>query len=171
MDTALRAVDFLKANEIVLTTAESCTGGLIAATLASVPGCGGCLDVGFVAYSPRGKAGFLGVRHETIARHGLTSEAVAREMAEGALAAPGSIATLAVANTGLADGEHDGSPPHGTQCFAWSLRATDGKLSTFSETQRFSGSRNEIRQAAADYALARLAHYHALVQASRSEAG
>ncbi|NHH83952.1 CinA family protein [Burkholderia gladioli] len=160
MDTARRIVSFLEDAGLTLTTAESCTGGLIAATLASVSGCGACLDVGFVTYSPHGKAGFLGVRPETIERHGLTSEAVAREMAEGALAAPGSRADLAVANTGLADAESDSSPPQGTQCFAWSWRGADGSIRSYSETQRFSGSRNEIRQAAADYALGRIEHYH-----------
>lgn len=60
-----------------LATAESCAGGLIAAALAGVRGSGQCLDVGFVAYSPTGKAGFLGVRRETMERYGLTSRCCA----------------------------------------------------------------------------------------------
>ncbi|MFT0173594.1 CinA family protein [Paraburkholderia mimosarum] len=151
-----------------LATAESCTGGLIASALASVPGCGACLDVGFVAYSPSGKGGFLGVREETMERYGLTSEEVAREMAEGALAAQGCTADMAVSNTGVADSVGDGQgPPAGTQCFAWSWRSKDGRCVTFSDTQRFSGSRNEIREAAAQYALSRIEHYFKLLDVHR----
>ncbi|MEM5446375.1 MULTISPECIES: CinA family protein [Paraburkholderia] len=153
-------VSFLTSVGRKLATAESCTGGLMASTLAAVPGSGGCLDVGFVAYSPTGKAGFLGVREETMERYGLTSEEVAREMAEGALAADGCSADVAVSNTGVADAVCDGNgPPAGTQCFGWSWRLEDGRCVTFTETERFVGSRNEIRAAAAQYAFSRIEHY------------
>ena len=157
-------VSFLKSVSLKLATAASCTGGLIAATLAAVPGSGGCLDVGFVAYSPTAKAGLLGVRQETMDRYGLTSEQVAREMAEGALAAKGCSANVAVSNTGIADPVGDGKgPPAGTQCFAWSWRLEDGRCETFTETTRFEGTRNEIREAAVRYALLRVQHYFALL--------
>ena len=71
-------IGFLSARGLKLATAESCTAGLIASLVAEVPGSGACLDVGFVTYSPSGKAGFLGVRQETMDRFGLTSEEVAR---------------------------------------------------------------------------------------------
>jgi PncC family amidohydrolase len=141
-----------------LATAESCTAGLIAAMVADVPGSGACLDVGFVTYSPSGKAGFLGVRHETMDRFGLTSEEVAREMSEGALAQEACVADVAVSNTGVADEVPD-APAAGTQCFAWTCRLRDGSVVTASETVRFEGDRNQIRQAAALYALSRIPHY------------
>ncbi|HEY2024725.1 CinA family protein [Paraburkholderia sp.] len=163
MNVPAQIVSFLKSRGLKLATAESCTGGLIASDLAGVPGSGACLDVGFVSYSPSGKAGFLGVKRATMEQYGLTSEAVAREMAEGALQQEGCCADIAVSNTGLADGGGQGGspddPPPGTQCFAWSFRLRDGSLVTFAETRRFTGGRNDVRSAAALYALSRVEHY------------
>ncbi|ADG20324.1 CinA family protein [Paraburkholderia atlantica] len=163
MNIPMQVVSFLSSRGLKLATAESCTGGQIASYLASVPGSGACLDVGFVSYSPSGKAGFLGVRESTMKQYGLTSEAVAREMAEGALSQEGCCADIAVSNTGLADGgAHGGSadgPPPGTQCFAWSFRRPGDQFVTFAETRRFSGDRNDVRSAAALYALSRVEHY------------
>ncbi|MFM0717630.1 CinA family protein [Paraburkholderia strydomiana] len=159
MNVPMQAVSFLTSRGLKLATAESCTGGQIASYLASVPGSGACLDVGFVSYSPSGKTGFLGVREATMEESGLTSEAVAREMAEGALRQEGCCAEVAVSNTGLADHAPEGGPPAGTQCFAWSFRTRDGELLTFAETRQFSGDRNEVRSAAALYALSRIEHY------------
>ncbi|MGF6873858.1 CinA family protein [Paraburkholderia sp. MM5477-R1] len=163
MNIPIQVVSFLSSRGLKLATAESCTGGQIASYLASVPGSGACLDVGFVSYSPSGKAGFLGVRQSTMKQYGLTSEAVAREMAEGALRQEGCCADIAVSNTGLADsGAHGGSdddPPPGTQCFAWSFRRRGNEFTTFAETRRFSGDRNDVRSAAALYALSRVEHY------------
>ncbi|CAL8480662.1 protein of unknown function (plasmid) [Caballeronia sp. S22] len=115
--------------------------------------------MGFVTYSPTGKTGFLGVRKETMDRYGLTSEYVAREMAEGALRQEACCADIAIANTGVADAVPGGGPPPGTQCFAWSYRTRDGEINTFTETRVFHGERNEIRRAAALYALSRTEHY------------
>jgi nicotinamide-nucleotide amidase len=159
MNVPRQVVSFLGSRGKKLATAESCTAGEIASLLASVPGSGSCLDVGFITYSPSGKAGFLGVRQQTMDEHGLTSEAVAREMAEGALRQEGCCADIAVSNTGVADGAAGGSPPPGTQCFAWSFRTADGALTTFCETRQFAGDRNEVRHAAAIYALSRIEHY------------
>lgn len=153
MNVSRQVVGYLRSRGLVLTTAESCTAGLIASMLAEVPGSGGCLDMGFVVYSPSAKSGFLGVRAETIERDGLTSEAVAREMAEGALAQREGHASVAVANTGVADGAPDGNGPRaGTQCFAWSY-AHRGELITVSETVVFDGDRNDVRGYAARHAL------------------
>jgi len=159
MNVPRLVVGFLCSRGRTLATAESCTAGLIASLLAEVPGSGACLDVGFVVYSPSGKSGFLGVRRETIERFNLTSEQVAREMAEGVLAHEASRADVAVSNTGLAGPPPDGTNiPSGTQCFAWSFAERDGRY-TFSETRVFSGSRNEVRRAAALYALSRVPQY------------
>lgn len=159
MNVPMQVVSFLSSRGLKLATAESCTGGQIAFYLASVPGSGACLDVGFVSYSPSGKAGFLGVKEATMEESGLTSEAVAREMAEGALRREGCCAELAVSNTGLADGAPNGGVPPGTQCFAWSFRSGAGELLTFAETRQFPGDRNDVRSAAALYALSRIEHY------------
>lgn len=97
------------------------------------------------------------MRQETIGRCNLTSEAVAREMAEGALRH--SQANVALATTGLAGpGGQDGIPA-GTICFAWAFTSGHG-MHVFSETKRSNGERNEVRQASADYAISRIWHYH-----------
>ncbi|RKR31552.1 PncC family amidohydrolase [Paraburkholderia sp. BL17N1] len=153
------AVSFLSSRGLRLATAESCTAGQIASYLARVPGSGSCLDVGFISYSPSGKVGFLGVKATTIRDYGLTSEEVAKEMAEGALCQEGCCADVAVSNTGVADEVPEGDPPAGTQCFAWSFRTREEALVTFSETRRFRGERNDVRSAAALYALSRIEHY------------
>lgn len=147
----------MKENDIRLVTAESCTAGLIASRMADLPGAGGLLDSAFVVYSAAAKQRCLAVRAETIARHNLTSEEVAVEMALGALR--NSSANLALANTGVVD-DTDPSIPAGTQCFAWVYRreSRDGRRSwkVYSETRRFHGERNEIRLAAAEHALRRI---------------
>src|SRR3712207_6193810 len=68
-----------------IATAESCTGGLVAALLTDIPGSSAVVERGFVTYSNEAKTEMLGVRAELIAEHGAVSEAVARAMAEGAL--------------------------------------------------------------------------------------
>lgn len=171
MNIPMQAVSFLSSRGLKLATAESCTGGQIASYLASVPGSGACLDVGFVSYSPSGKAGFLGVSPATMREFGLTSEEVAREMAEGALRQEGCCAQVAVSNTGLAQALPGGDgPPAGTQCFAWSFLDRHGGLCTFSETRIFSGNRNDVRSAAALYALSRIEHYFNQLPRARRDA-
>jgi PncC family amidohydrolase len=159
MDIPRLAVSFLISRGLKLATAESCTAGYIASLVSSVPGSGACLDVGFVVYSPSGKAGFLGVSQRSMDEHGLTSEEVAREMAVGALRQEACCADIAVSNTGLADEAPVDAPPAGTQCFAWAFKRRDGSIFTFSETKVFSGERNDIRKAAALYALSRIEHH------------
>ena len=92
--------DALRARGWRLATAESCTGGLIAATCTAVAGSSDWFDRGFVTYSNGAKTDQLGVDERLIAAHGAVSEPVARAMAEGALAR--SAAELAVAVTGIA---------------------------------------------------------------------
>jgi PncC family amidohydrolase len=157
MESLRHIAAFMKARGLLLVTAESCTAGLIAARLADVPGAGELLDCAFVVYSVEAKVDCLGVDRATIERHGLTSEEVAREMACGALAR--SRANLAISNTGAADGGADGTPP-GIQCYAWAYRRPgSAKPLLFTETRRFSGDRNAVREAGAEYALQRIRHY------------
>jgi nicotinamide-nucleotide amidase len=154
LESALR---YLEDNQLKLVTAESCTAGLTASLLAEQPGSGSWLDCAFVTYSVNAKCSLLGVSKETIDREGLTSEAVAREMAEGALRL--SRANVALADTGLAGPEGmDGIAP-GTICLAWSFER-EGHCQTFSETRKFEGDRNQTRQSAAEYMIGRIWHYH-----------
>jgi nicotinamide-nucleotide amidase len=93
-------IDLCRNRRLMLATAESCTGGLIAGLITSVPGSSDVLDCGFVTYSNDAKARMIGVPPELIAEHGAVSEEVARAMAVGALEQ--SAADIAVAVTGVA---------------------------------------------------------------------
>lgn len=158
-----QVAEFMQTHSLVLVTAESCTAGLIAATLADVPGAGKLLDCAFVTYSVKAKKHCLGVSSQILLRYNLTSEEVARDMATGALER--SHANIAIANTGVADDGGNGVPA-GTQCFAWHFRPhlDNTPLFLFSETRRFEGNRHEIRLASAVYALRRIPHYYAKTQ-------
>ncbi len=120
MNAIERVAAYMHEHSLQLVTAESCTAGLIAATLADIPGAGALLDCAFVTYSPQAKQKCLGVAARTLQRHNLTSEAVAREMALGA--ARNSPANVAISNTGVTDGT-DPDIPAGTQCYAWVFKA------------------------------------------------
>jgi PncC family amidohydrolase len=158
MENLQHLSDYLDEHKLRLATAESCTAGLIVATLGNLPGCGSWLECGFVTYSVEAKCRCLGVAPETVERYNLTSEPVAREMAEGAL--HNSRANVAVATTGVAGpSPGDGNIPVGTICFAWAFEH-NGSTVAYSETRRFDGDRNAVREAAADYAIQRIPHYH-----------
>jgi nicotinamide-nucleotide amidase len=131
-----------------LATAESCTGGLIAAALTHVAGSSDVVERGFVTYSNEAKCEMLGVAAPLIAEHGAVSEQVARAMAEGAISA--SHADIAVSVTGIA-GPGGGSPekPVG---LVWFGCASRGRRCTTS-AQNFLGDRAAIRAQAVDYAL------------------
>ncbi|MFA5678325.1 MAG: CinA family protein [Pseudomonas sp.] len=146
-------VDFLKRNELVLATAESCTAGLIAARLAEVSGSGAVMQCGYVVYAVEAKREMLDVSLETINEYGLTSEEVAREMALGAVKR--CAADITLANTGLAEAEGE---LDGTICFACALMV-QGQPRVFSETIKFPGERNEVREQAALHALLSLERY------------
>jgi nicotinamide-nucleotide amidase len=98
--TAERLLDELRVAKLKLATAESCTGGLIAAYLTEVPGSSDVVERGFVTYSNEAKAEILGVPKAMLAERGAVSAEVARAMAEGALAV--SRADIAVSVTGVA---------------------------------------------------------------------
>lgn len=110
VEFSCEVVEFLDARGLSVVTAESCTGGLVAAVLSEAPGAGTRLHGGFVTYTKAHKSLALGIPHDFIARHGAVSEEVARAMAEGALAR--SCADIAVAVTGVAGPEpdEDGTP-------------------------------------------------------------
>ena len=93
-------VDALKKRNMTLTTAESCTGGLLAGTLINVSGISDIFNEGYITYANASKEKLLGVRKETLENDGAVSETCAREMAIGAVKASGARASLAV--TGIA---------------------------------------------------------------------
>jgi nicotinamide-nucleotide amidase len=111
-DTLLRVA--LEAGATV-TTAESCTGGMVAAAITDVAGSSGIFERGFVTYSNAAKVEMLGVAQATLDAHGAVSEAVAREMALGALTAAG--ATVAVSISGIAGPGGSEHKPEGRVCF------------------------------------------------------
>jgi nicotinamide-nucleotide amidase len=143
----------------LIVTAESCTGGLVARVLTETAGSSEWFDRGFVTYSNEAKAQLLGVRLATLQAQGAVSEAVAREMASGAL--KHSTAALALAVTGIAGpGGAVPGKPVGTVCFGWALALPDlgPEALVTSETRRLAGDRASVRRRAAA---------HALIQASR----
>ena len=139
----------LKARGALLATAESCTGGWAAQAVTAIAGSSDWFERGFVTYSNAAKQELLGVRRETLERHGAVSEETAREMAAGALAR--SRATLAVSITGVAGpGGGSAAKPVGTVCFAWA--SPRGRLR--SETRHFDGDREAVRRQSVEHALA-----------------
>lgn len=143
--------DLLLKKNCFLATAESCTGGMIAAACTDLSGSSAWFDRGFVTYSNAAKTEMLGVDPALIAAHGAVSEPVARAMAAGALAH--SQAQVTVAVTGVA-GPTGGSAekPVGT---VWLGYAVAGVV--HSELQHFPGDRAAVRAATVAHALRRLA--------------
>lgn len=134
----------------MLATAESCTGGMIAAACTDLAGSSQWFERGLVSYSNAAKSELLGVPPALIAAHGAVSEPVARAMAEGALAHSAAQVSLAV--TGVA-GPTGGSAekPVGTVWFAWTVHGQ-----TTSEHRQFPGDRAQVRAATLRHALGRL---------------
>jgi nicotinamide-nucleotide amidase len=151
---AERAAALLKRYEAAglrIATAESCTGGLVAARLTEIPGSSTVVDRGFVTYSNAAKTEMLGVPAGLIAQHGAVSEAVARAMAAGALARSG--ADVAVAVTGIAGpGGATAAKPVGLVHFAVARAGETAVL----ERRYGDLGRSEIRETAVGDALALL---------------
>lgn len=131
-----------------MATAESCTGGWIAKCCTDRAGSSAWFDRGFVTYSDAAKVDMLKVETATLVQHGAVSEAVARQMAQGACKCAGVEASLAV--TGVA-GPDGGSveKPVGTVWFAWSVKGQDSS----SECMLFAGDRGSIRLQTVQHAL------------------
>lgn len=148
--TAETVLSLARQKGIMIATAESCTGGMVAATLTDIPGSSDVFDRGFVTYSNAAKAQMLSVPLELIQRHGAVSEEVARAMAEGALAH--SDAKLAVSITGVAGPGGTTLKPEGMVCFGI---GSPGNIQT--ETLQFGAiGRATVRQKSVNHALARL---------------
>ena len=130
----------LKEQGLMLTTAESCTGGLLTGRIVNVPGASEILKEGFITYSNESKCRYLGVKPVTLEQYGAVSEQTAREMAEGAISFSGS--DVAVAITGIA-GPDGGTveKPVGLVYIACHVRNT-----TTVREFRFRGNRQKIRE-------------------------
>lgn len=137
-----------KAAGATIATAESCTGGLLAAAITEIAGSSDVFDRGFVSYSNKAKQQMLGVQAATLMAHGAVSEPVAREMADGALARSG--ATLAVSVTGIAGPGGSEFKPEGRVCFGLAVAGA----ATEAHTVEFGAlGRAAVRAASVDHAL------------------
>ena len=131
-----------------MVAAESCTGGWIAKTLTDIAGSSAWFECGVVAYSYEAKEALLGVRPETLERHGAVSRETVLEMVSGALVHSG--ASLAVAVTGIAGpGGGTSDKPVGTVWIAWKRRGGYPKA----ECHHFEGDREAVRRQTVDAAL------------------
>ncbi len=149
-DLTARLAQQLLARGHMLASAESCTGGMIAAACTELAGSSAWFERGFVTYSNEAKTDLLAVPAALIAEHGAVSEPVAKAMAVGAL--QHSRAQVAVAVTGVAGpGGGSADKPVGTVWLAW---ATPRGVEA--ERQHFSGARSQVREATVQHALAGL---------------
>lgn len=145
-DNALHALaeqvgQALRAQRLMLCTAESCTGGWIAKMITDIPGCSDWFDCGLAAYSYEAKQALLGVRPQTLEEHGAVSRETVTEMVSGALITSG--ASIAVAVTGIA-GPTGGTvdKPVGTVWLGWKRRGGYPRAETF----HFEGDREMVRR-------------------------
>ncbi len=145
-----KATECLLQGKHTVTCAESCTGGLLAAALTSLPGSTAWFEMSFVTYSNESKQRLLGVSADSLKCEGAVSETVAGEMAAGALSASG--ADFALSISGIAGpGGGSAEKPVGMVCFGLA-----DKRQTHTATAYFSGSRSEIRTQAVNFALTML---------------
>jgi nicotinamide-nucleotide amidase len=137
-----------KRRKVMVATAESCTGGGVAAAITRISGSAKWFDRGFVTYHNDAKKQMLGVKQRTLKQHGAVSEPVAREMAAGALRE--SQADVSVAVTGIA-GPTGAAPgkPVGTVWFAWAARGGPIQSRCF----LFKGDRFEVQRQSVAMAL------------------
>jgi nicotinamide-nucleotide amidase len=135
-----------------LAVAESCTGGLLAASLTDLAGSSQWFERGYVTYSNAAKVSCLQVSPMLIEAEGAVSEAVANAMALGAQLSSG--VTAAISITGIA-GPSGGTPkkPIGTVCFGWVVERVDASNHVTTTTAHFLGDRQSVRQQAVVFAL------------------
>jgi len=154
MDELARKIgERLKAAGAKLVTAESCTGGWAAQVVTSAAGSSEWFERGYVTYSNDAKRELLGVREQTLAKHGAVSEETAREMAQGALErGKGSIALSVTGVAGPGGGTAE--KPVGMVCFAWA-----SARSVRSETRHFPGDRESVRRQSVIHALQGVLHH------------
>ena len=137
-----------RAKGVMIATAESCTGGMLAAMITDVAGSSAVFERGFVTYSNAAKQEMLGVKAESLAAHGAVSEAVALEMASGALVR--SAADIAVSITGIAGPGGSEHKPEGRVCFGLARKGRRAQVHT---VEFGAQGRATVRQASALHAL------------------
>ena len=149
-DLTKTLAEILLSRNWTLSLAESCTGGLVSATLTELAGSSDWFERGYITYSNEAKTECLDVPAQLIESHGAVSELVAKAMASGARINSGS--NVAISITGIA-GPSGGTAgkPVGTVCFGW---ATENQ--TLSKTMHFDGDRQAVRQQATEFALTEL---------------
>ena len=140
-------VEILTKKQYKITTAESCTGGLVAATIVNVSGASEVFQAGFVTYANEAKEKELGVKSETLQTYGAVSEKTAKEMAIGCAAH--AKAQVCISTTGIA-GPGGGTPekPVGLVYIGCAVRSN-----VYVEKNVFSGDRQQVRRQAADRAI------------------
>ena len=155
IDSTQTIASMLITRDWKIALAESCTGGLVCATLTNLAGSSEWFERGYITYSNEAKTECLGVPAELIESFGAVSEQVASAMASGAQQASG--ANVAISITGIA-GPSGGSTekPVGTVCFGWAIQISSSESRVISKTIHFDGDRSAIREQAKDYALAEL---------------
>ncbi len=140
-------IHYLAAHHLTISTAESCTGGLLAARLIDVPGASDVFSEGFITYSNEAKAGRLSVSRKTLETEGAVSAACAGQMAFGA--AHASSSDIGISTTGIAGpGGGSADKPVGLVYIGYCIR-NDIKTKEF----RFKGSRSEVRKQTVEAAL------------------
>ncbi|MFS4438956.1 CinA family protein [Paracoccaceae bacterium GXU_MW_L88] len=149
MVDAAAILDLCRKQHWKIVTAESCTGGLIAARLTDIPGSSDVLDSGIVTYSYESKAELLGVSSVTLGQHGAVSGEVVGEMARGALLRRPE-AALSIAVSGVAGPGASESKPEGLVWFALALR---GKKPTVVKKEFGALGRAAVREKSVDFAL------------------
>lgn len=143
----------LKSKKLLLSVAESCTGGGICQALTEIAGSSEWFDCGFIPYSNSSKTEMLNISAALIAQHGAVSEEIAAAMAEGALAT--SEAHVSLSTTGIAGpGGAVPGKPVGTICFGWCVAGI-----THTERKVFSGDRNSVREQTIEHALNKLLRF------------
>jgi nicotinamide-nucleotide amidase len=149
-DLTKTLAEILLSRNWTVSLAESCTGGLVSATLTELAGSSDWFERGYITYSNEAKTECLDVPAQLIESHGAVSELVAKAMAAGARINSGS--NVAISITGIA-GPSGGTAekPVGTVCFGW---ATENQ--TLSKTMHFDGDRQAVRQQATEFALTEL---------------
>lgn len=140
-------VEILTKKQYKITTAESCTGGLVAATIVNVSGASEVFQAGFVTYANEAKGKELGVKSETLQTYGAVSEKTAKEMAIGCAAH--AKAQVGISTTGIAGpGGGTAEKPVGLVYIGCAVRSN-----VYVEKNVFSGDRQQVRRQAADRAI------------------
>ena len=147
MTQAEKLLQAARESGAIIATAESCTGGMLAAAITDIAGSSAIFDRGFVTYTNDAKIEMLGVKQATLDAHGAVSEQIAQEMATGAI--NNANATIAVSITGIAGPGRSDHKPEGHVCFGL---CHQGKTTT--QTVKFGAlGRTQVRDAARNHAL------------------